>query len=593
MSHNTSFISSIFVFLLAFFTPIFSGQASENCPTDITTNFTGSSWEEAIQLEDEDGFVWQRAIVNQQAKFPIREGEATNVYGFAEPFSEVYLFVYGLDRDNFGNLIAPGGRSNCFLVGKADQKGIFSYPIAASLLWGAAETDMVFDAYYKKSAHDLMLSPSKTNQNFFIGTAVKPAIMKIVFDLEEKNGNTFQDNICKEVCPSGIIEAVNLRAGKLNQDQVKLMGASFDSVGWEDVNIGRQFRSNTYYAGSVEGVTDANIEAYRLLTKTSLTLELLKRALLGDQNVGGIVPGLDKITAVDVRKAAEKDIQYSEKTQDFAIAVKNILMGNDAVREDSSTDISQSIANDDNAMMLRKDEISSYLQNALTSGVSEEGNWAENFIQIIAFWTGKMDKNQCLLSGINIDSVYKKSNLDSTRCNMRYVSGITPRILLNTQEPISLEPDFQDTQMILSDTVFDEPNQWNLPKGKKEEILYRYEFTKPFLGSNSGDICIRSSDMKEFSQVVTEEFSLSEEEKNLLEEELQIVLPQNNEFLHMTIVDEKDIARRFSWKGNDRPISLLQLFFHVDRKGCFEKNIDLPVLSGFQKRDGFEVGFIQ
>jgi hypothetical protein len=171
--------------------------------------------------------------------------------------------------------------------------------------------------------------------------------------------------------------------------------------------------------------------------------------------------------------------------------------------------------------------------------------------------------------------------------------GDTPLLLLNTLDPITLAPEFQDTVIVYADKAFDSANSWSLPAGKKKPLDYRYDFTKPFTKDRAGEMCVRKTDLSQLVSSFKKTYKLTSEETSVLSQELTSQFPATSGFVKVTMANPSDIASRISWLGDGKPLSILQLFFDFTPEACNKESLTPPSIQIPSDRDGFEVGVIE
>lgn len=228
--------------------------------------------------------------------------------------------------------------------------------------------------------------------------------------------------------------------------------------------------------------------------------------------------------------------------------------------------------------------------------VVNEQRWADDLLDIFAFWTGRLTSNECIFLDDNEFSknFYFRKNIDTSFCDFQYVSGDTPQLLLHSGVEGFLEPDFEETTLTFSDSPFDEGEEgWKFQEGEKEPIFYRYEFLQPLDASPSkGSWCVSRETLPTFVPQFAQYAHLDLKEEEILLKELQKEIWGERSF-HLELMPEESIRSRIFWKLNGNPISLFTAFFKISESdSCSEKDFSFSFSPAFENRMGFEVGFL-
>ncbi len=231
---------------------------------------------------------------------------------------------------------------------------------------------------------------------------------------------------------------------------------------------------------------------------------------------------------------------------------------------------------------------------------STNETWPEDLLNMINFWTGGLEKNDCLALD---DPQFQKSieagklNVDADYvCQYSYIGGLTPQILLNSSEEVLLEPNFADAKIVEADVAFSAANGWNMAAGKKDPISYRYEFSNDFSRNRIADLCVQKSRLSNVVDSVAHSYHLTAAEKTVLASELNKELSSTdaNDFVSLKLANPIDVAERFIWNGNGKQLDILGLFFEVDTKTCNQESTSLLFSPQLRPdREGFEVGILK
>lgn len=305
---------SLIAILCALLVPVGAQAApGDNCAINIVDGVpNGIDWNQVFIVRGADGSAWQRAVVsNGGGLLQLNEFNASSVYGIAQPGSAVQVFIFA-PRYTAGSRMAKPDHATCF---EADTNwntteglrnvqigsGYFGLPLNPRFLWPSIGNDMVVDAFFRRqeSWEELMKDQrygagNGENQNFFIGTHLKPTLLEI--------SGTRDNASCKSLCDKGPAVGVELQPTKL---PTKLRGNNFNAVNGRETQIGRMPGIHTFYAGFKGAqATTADKAALRRIAHMAMGMEAFKRAILGNQNANGRPPGLPFISADQLRAAA-------------------------------------------------------------------------------------------------------------------------------------------------------------------------------------------------------------------------------------------------------------------------------------------------
>lgn len=690
--------------------PIFAaaqdgGQAPKtaadlNCSVDIAENIpTSTDWATVYIARAEDGSAWQRAPLRDHHQLLLSDSEMATIEGTANSYSDVQLFIYS-PQDNGGGGLRKPDFATCINVGKADKEGNFTFSFNSRMLWEMLGQDIIVDAFYKMEEDWEKVPGEVESQNFFIGTHSFPSQMTVAAAGDPKD--------CPLLCnESNMVEGVSLDPLQLDP---KLLGSNFDDLGGRTAVVARSPGEHTFYAGS----TGDNERDQKHLTEValkSLSMERLKRVLLGNPYAGNRPPGIDPLTPEGLRDAAASKGSSSAEIQQLVRQLRT-LMTNEDYQGDLKLLISQndegesrslfaylppadSLDNlpntpeefpdfvlDENGMPVnlpqqvqnlggqtptgqarpkpnpkpkasnakksnppkkgggggkakssnkkparkgppggapapkppapKRAEVLESIDNwflppapELTAelfppNVSTNETWPEDLLNMINFWTGGLEKNDCLaLDDVNFERSITKGDMEIDAdyiCQYSYVGGLTPQILLNSAEAVELEPKFVDARIVEADTAFTAANGWQLAAGKKSPVAYRYEFTADFPTNRIAEFCTQKSRLSNFFDSVSAAYGLTSAETSVLASEInkEVKNAASDDFLTFRLADPSDIAARFVWNGNGEQLDILGLFFEIETNTCTEEKLDLP-FSPIQspERDGFEVGILE
>lgn len=575
----------------------------DNCPVNLIPNdedwvtMYDEDWQATYFLRGEDGSMWQRAVIsNKNDHIYLREGMPASVRGFGQPFSEIQAFVFAPIKDADGRVAHPGtGDGVCFNLGIADQSGSFSFAIHSSILWALAGEDMVFDIYTRLEESWDQYKEQRTNKNFFIGTHRPFQELSIKF-APGRTGTALTE--CARLCDHPEEEVVYqaLRLNPIDVFSPNFLGKIFDPLLGGEVTLGRN-PEYTFYA-QAKGVPEPDEDQRFALTNISmmsLSLELLKRALLANPTTRGMDPGVDTISAAEFLLAldiATEDIpedqkeEFSEVTRELLQSVKNLLTG-EGDREENAQSLSA---------LLEGEEWEShiYFLSAFPA-LSTEASWAQDLENLFIFWTGKAQENMCIMENAMPKRNFTILDADPVdlilQCGMVYANGITPKILLHIPREVSLSPSFSEVKILSANRPFDTEESWKFSKEEKKLIDYRYAFTAPYSGDFLSSSCVEKESLPEYISSLSQAFFLTPTERDLLVHELQNEFPETG-LISISLANPEDISNRFQWIVNGKNLSVLQLFFHLQKDRCDTHYLG-DISYHISKRDAFEVGLLE
>jgi hypothetical protein len=222
-------------------------------------------------------------------------------------------------------------------------------------------------------------------------------------------------------------------------------------------------------------------------------------------------------------------------------------------------------------------------------------------LNILLFWTGSITANHCIIAQDAIqDWNYMNYRLPIEMIKSggllqvwSYVDGASPLILLNTASPITLTPAFSDIKIVYAEKEFSDGKGWKLPAGKKQPLYYRYDFMEPVPRARAGEMCVKQANLSGLVASLGSAYQLTADETSTLSRELTAEFPTSADFVKVSLANPADIASRFSWKGDGKPLSLLQLFFDFTPGGCTTESLVPPAIDIPVDRDGVEVGILE
>ncbi len=603
-----SFYSLLLGSLLLALLPLASANANgQNCAVDITTNVADDTdWRTVHVVRAGDGSLWQRAIVNRpESTLLIEEDGKYQIAGFAAADAEIQLF-FAMPRKGIGERIQKPSLGTCFDAGKSDEFGFFQFEAHSRLLWQGMGQDMMIDAFYRMNSEEITYYENQSQDagSYYATSYLPPRMVRIGLEqtsaqaVEEEANLLIQpqantdfyavddpdaittivsdafrdiDGSCQILCPTiPIYQSVTLKPWEIRSD---LLGNNLLVSGGNEVAIGRAM--NTYYVG-IDGYTNILKKNTDHIALKALAMEMIKR-----------MHGIDELTTPAM-------IMENARTNQGLEHARNLLTGQ-GDREGESLSLKRA-ANIPNNVQL--DEL-------FPAYASTPATWAEDFLQLVAFWTGNLAQNSCLIldnsrAYLNfLDGVEGAvtENLSSTaeQCHLVQTNGVTPLLLLHSDDPIHLQPAFRQTTIVASDKQFVDEEKYFFPAGTKSPLAYRYDFSGDFTSGRAGTMCVQKQRMPQLIDKIAATYSLSLAEKTVLAQELNAEFPQTKatDFVQLALAKPQDIAARFQWLANDKPLSLLQLFFEFKTGVCQAEQLTPPDLDFKATREGFEVGILR
>ncbi len=301
-----------------------------------------SNWAEHMVVRGEDGYLWKRAIITSQAHgLEVEERGEVKVHGLAEKYQEVQVFVYAAvdndPNDDREGIIPPGsGDGICWQAGEAGPFGKFVFSINGQWLWPNIGEKMVIDAFYRTNMlwETYQLHQADSNAQVFVGSHVNPRIVSIVGPNPEA--------VCDEICDTGVVKSLVLTGDDFQPD---LLGTNFDDPALAGrVTIGRM-GAHTFFTATGDGGANGEV-AYRWVTHKAIAMEILKRALLGNKNAGGVAPGLDAITVADFEDAFMSRGDASKETREIVLNLRAALITPPAITPENANMIPMSLSSE-------------------------------------------------------------------------------------------------------------------------------------------------------------------------------------------------------------------------------------------------------
>lgn len=622
ISFSPAPVSRYFVvfFLFLFFSPAaFADDWSGDCEADLPASFPDEmDWGLAYILKDqEDNSAWQRAILTEPTdSITIEEFESYEITGTAGANAPVQLYLYEPQSNNNGEGMKKPSQGVC-LRETADENGYFVFEVTTRTLWGNAGKDLVIDPYYRMEKSWDQAADEETSQNFYIGTNLPLRTIHVEFPVVS-NDSTPQMG-CQFFGPLAL--AIDIDPADIDSSwKWNDIESLFQTLDDEVVRIARVTNMHTFYAGTKKkNDDDTSYYPANDLLEVSLrtvVMETIKRYLLGNSNIASsITQALPEISIVQLDEFATEN-----KTGNIADMVKDIeeALTNGSNRDVALERIQQKVIAERESRCSNCGTV--YPREPLIDNIdfwkdsfpanSNANSWEGDFLNLLKFWTGELTQNNALVQddsffgwnylsrdwgGIGTSGYYSQLECDSWK--MVYTQGVSPRLLLNTLEPITLTPLFTDLILHSSNKNFDENEHWNFPEGEKEELFYEYRPTRPLEAEPVAHLCVNQNTISQLQSDLADTFGLSEKERSLIQEELTgNILPEGaTEFLPFSLANPTDIAKRIAWNGNGNPLNIAQLFFQREPGTCSTYEFTpMTSLSPFDSnREGFEVGMVE
>ena len=607
-------------FLFFFFSPAaFAEEWEGDCEADLPASFPDDmDWGLAYILKDEEtDSAWQRAILTEPTdSITIEEFESYEITGTAGANSPVQLYLYEPQSNDDGDGMKKPSQGVC-LRETADENGYFVFELTTRVLWGNAGKDLVIDPYYRMESSWDQATDEETDQNFYIGTNIPLRTIRVEFP--EINEESIPTMNCYSFGPLAL--AIDIDPADIDSswgwDDIETLFQALDD---EVIRIARVSGFHTFYAGT-EGENEEDDSYYPAsdlleVSMRAVVLETIKRYLLGNSNVAStITQALPEISIVQLDEFASGD-----KTGSIAEMAQDIedVLTNGSDRDAALERIQKKIIAERESRcsgcgtVFPRDPLIDNIDFWQTTfpASSDADSWEEDFMNLLEFWTGDIIQNDALIQddsvlgwnylssdwyGTGTSGYY--TQLECDPWEMVYTQGVSPRLLLNTLEPMTLTPSFTNLILHSSSKTFDENESWNFPEGEKEELFYEYQPTQPLEAEPMAHLCVNQNTISQLQSDLADTFGLSEKERSLIQEELTgNILPEGaTEFLPFSLANPTDIAKRIAWNGNGNPLNIAQLFFQREPGTCSTYEFTpMTSLSPFDSnREGFEVGMVE
>jgi hypothetical protein len=635
-------VSSVFfvaVLSLALLSTANAAEPGGNCEVDLLQNVQkNADWKDQYFLQGDDGFVWQRAILtNSSDILTLPEGGTVDLNGTADPNAELQMFLFAPPVDSSDPWAVPG-EGVCLSAGSSDASGLYSLEVGAPMLWNILNDKVIFDVYFKTAdTWEEWQAENPTDQNFNIGTHSIPKVMKVAAaasqsaevpssgseipdfqmpDIDDQNGETGGDTTnpstqqpqddspasgaAPKVCApidgeTDIFGNDMLLAHILDPSKISnknLIGSQFAAVMNMPVHIARRPGDHTFYA-KAEG-KDYDRKILQSFSAKALMMESLKRKLAGNENYGGSQSGISlPLTAQSIEQAYLSSTpegatsSYSKTTQDTAVEIRNLMVKGEFMPGGQLAGSFSPDRMDD--IMLNANQAKEFLPR------STEENWANDFITLVNFWSGSAQINTCLMeNNRRLHSNFINKGINKEVNDFVYVQGMSPRIIVHSDQAIELKPQFEKTAIVYADRLFDFNEGWQFAADEVKRIAYRYTFTKAFTRERIAKVCLNPYDVEGFAESLMNQLGLKESEQQVVIDEFAEHVDQYDDWYTLRLAEPADIAERFKWQANGEDLNISQLFFETEVGGCEADDYLLP--SSFTidpERDGFEVGILE
>lgn len=647
--------SLLFLATILLFFPLFSyADDSEDC-VDIVSHAEEKNWNYVFFLEEEksDGVpkMWQRAVLGVSEKdFKVKEDIPVKIWGTATPGAKVQIYyweVKGKTDDERDSLNRPS-TSTCSMV-TANNEGIFVLEINSSFFWRYIGKNLAVDAFFRTNI-PVEEYHSRNEARSVSQVGVMGHFFPLVI-LSSAGGETSEECENHPSCSeNGMIRSRILKKSKIPE-----VAQSTSNYFLNDLEINRITDSHTFYANFADGTTN-DADVLQKQTHKTFIMEILKRLLLANKNTKIEAPGLARLDKAELERAIEEN-GVSEDVHDVATFIRAMLTspngrnGNSSLSQYDTNSVPRGVSsffgelsaffhqntflflekkdlfyrvNGENSppppppppSLIYRDEAARKLKEIIDQVISPETidesllkelfpqqktdieKWQNDFLALMSFWTGKLEENTCLLSDDDgLGKNFKSVNSTEPLCEIPYVSGATPSLVLNMPEAILLHPEFQNTILLSANINFlPHTETWFFPSGKKETLHYTYSFSESssHLSTENAFVCLTNSDISDFSKYMENQLMLSSQEREALEYELSVAMEVPSEHYQISFANTEKIAQHFSWWGNGKKLHIAQLFFHAEKGQCSETVFSAISKTSISKdRDGFEVGILQ
>lgn len=595
------FLSLLMGFFLVH--PLAFGEEVSDCTALLSENATEEDWRLQYMVADQNNLIWQRALLSKpQENIVLQEGETIRIEGQAEANASVQIYLFSKKEGEQGIIEPPSENGTCFSK-KADKSGFFQIEVGPEILWTRMGKKILIDSFYQTNEH-WEQQTEEDIQAFGIGTGNMLKTFSVKVDLGEKNATG-----CSTVCDFGITLGAELNPEDTENGIDQKFIESFSAIDYMPVTIGRKPGENTFY-----GKTEyENADPYTLqdISVQAVLLEGVKRVLLGNKNFGG-----ELLTALKEEDIADPEAIKNALTGDYSSEIKTLLgtiktMLTENKSEAERSTLAQQILDALKVAALKEPGAQeALLRNMLElfpNNVSTDEEWSHDFVQLLKFWTNSTEQNACLVAD-DEHYYYNFSHVGSTGfanfnagfdlCDFIFVEGIDPTLLIRNKNITTVRPDFQeDVRISIANRFFNTKNEWTFSPQEEKKIQYGYQFSQAPQVHGVLNACVPGKKVSELVTNLSDSFSLSQEERNVLTQELLALTPDENTYYSLTLKDPQSIANLFSWKGNGMALKTLQLFFSVKPGACFSASVGEisdsaqvfwePLRS---ERDAFETG---
>lgn len=632
---NTNMKKFLFASLfLVLATPSFSSAATDedigkSCSeigVDIMANVPDDAdWNEVYIVRANDGSMWQRAILDPRLDevLEVVEGETTTISGTGQTGlansegNDVQILLFAPEDNGTGGVKKPSASGNCYYAGKTDQNGYFEFNIHARMLWANAEENIIVDAFTRlEDSWDQQMDEDE-NQDFYIGTnyPYREATVKLLGSNEDIPAS------CEEMCP----DSPYIRCSVVRPDDFRYVarGAFPFQVGQnnntlvDELHIAKLTPLTFYVLTSDNSneVPDGTLETY---VDRALTVELMKRIILG---VNGGIPS--PVSALNTKNLLAFEDEDDSEIKTFIYALRDLITLNevDAQREASLDVVKQyvdKIFPEDiaNYSVPTKEFLSEVFPAADTQpgdfGTRSDDAWAQDILNIFDLWTNSSNEvNECLM--LADDKPYRYFQLSpeedmilpedapAVGCaeieNNTSPRGTDPVLMINTDESVTVEPNFVDMLITRANRLFSIAQQWNFVSQKEDFVSFEYLPRAEFSPAIVSQSCVSRADVPEYADLLEESFGLPEYADEIIEKELYTQIPRDSGYHSVGIAEPSDIAQRISWLFNGEAVDIPQLYFQVTSGSCTVKNLENPrseVQNTFQNASdiAFEVGVL-
>jgi hypothetical protein len=573
---------------------------------DLTVNVPDDAdWGEVYMVRASDGSLWQRAILDPRLDevLEVVEGESTPISGTGQSGAanrsgnDVVVFLFAPEENGSGGVLKPSAQGSCYEAGKTDENGFFTFDVHARMLWSSAEEQIIVDAFTRLEDSWDQIEEEDENQNFYIGTnfPYREATVRLTASDEEI------PQACQQMCQ----ESPYVRGAMITPDRFRYVarGAFPFQEGQQRNTLSQELHIAkltplTFYVLTSDDsnqVPDGTLETY---VDRTLTAELIKRILLGVN--GGIPSAVADLSDDSLVAIAESDDDTEIKS--FVLALKDLLtLPESDTQRDASLDlVKQYIDNifpeSTGGYSVPSKEIISEIFPASDVGPSDfpergEEEWADDILDVFTLWTNESNRaNECLMliderpyryfqDSPSPDAVLPEDapavGCATIRSRTR-PRGVDPALVINTNMPVIVEPNFVDMIISRANRIFSLAEQWNFASQKEAFISYEYIARSDFSPSIISESCLIRSDVEEYSENLEQALGLPDYANEIIEKELYTQIPRDSGYYSVGIAEPSEIAQRISWLFNGKSENIPQLYFQVNSGSCTVKNLEIP-----------------